>query len=758
MTSCSGVAPVEDSPISCSAEEFSLKHPSYPALIAAGRKEIKRQLLQENDLPLHLFPLARINTRGRLHADDSKVLEPDAAIIADVVPPCTVAVRRFLQWMQIWLFSDEDLHFAVVPKSGATKLLDGVESDHPRISGSDGYVVHRNGSSPIVAPRSQQEILTTISCCSVCCGMTTSPATTSCCQKSYENENVGFISYVSQRAALLEAAQKLLYCSELLGRPQLVADTVSPRKDGLLWRKRDEILNTWIHCIKQYTYQFVYGEKSPLLLNPNTIAAEATHSICRDDQIWIHENLAVMPSSLGGSGVFVKENITIPSQTVLMSVDEQKTINLYAALQDSEFGVVAISLLQPEILSCIDADMILLLFIVFDRYGRRGNKPRFQQYYESVPDFSNGLAHNLMLAPPEVISFLEIPAIEDAVDSLSDNLFKSLQWCATHVFPKFETLFPSDVATWDHILWARWIIDTRGFALKVPPSSSSFVVVTTPEDTIESCTDNATTWTLDYAGTTRGVSRVTVPQRLTTLIPGVDQFNHDPLVATCRPPQFNAVSRRFEVRSDLQFSNSTNQPTEIFMSYGPCETWQLLLHYGFCPTPRPSFTGLVPSRYDMLHNANIDTLTLDIEVEEDVGHGPASGLQTIGSYQLRDPDAAHPAVTPLLAALLEQAYGCVYTGLAAVLEPLVEQTVLKIHILQTEATLAPANQQHWFPIWGSRLLCFFECRRDFILKHLRRPALRHLSSSAGHSNALSLNETCADKAASHDDALDEDAL
>lgn len=143
-----------------------------------------------------------------------------------------------------------------------------------------------------------------------------------------------------------------------------------------------------------------------------------------------------MPSSLGGSGVFVKENITIPSQTVLMSVDEQKTINLYAALQDSEFGVVAISLLQPEILSCIDADMILLLFIVFDRYGRRGNKPRFQQYYESVPDFSNGLAHNLMLAPPEVISFLEIPAIEDAVDSLSDNLFKSLQWCATHVFPK----------------------------------------------------------------------------------------------------------------------------------------------------------------------------------------------------------------------------------------------------------------------------------------------------------------------------------
>lgn len=156
MTSCSGVAPVEDSPISCSAEEFSLKHPSYPALIAAGRKEIKRQLLQENDLPLHLFPLARINTRGRLHADDSKVLEPDAAIIADVVPPCTVAVRRFLQWMQIWLFSDEDLHFAVVPKSGATKLLDGVESDHPRISGSDGYVVHRNGSSPIVAPRSQQ--------------------------------------------------------------------------------------------------------------------------------------------------------------------------------------------------------------------------------------------------------------------------------------------------------------------------------------------------------------------------------------------------------------------------------------------------------------------------------------------------------------------------------------------------------------------------------------------------------------------------
>lgn len=115
-----------------------------------------------------------------------------------------------------------------------------------------------------------------------------------------------------------------------------------------------------------------------------------------------------------------------------MSVGEHDVLNLYTILKDPEFRDVAITLIESGASNVTDT--ILMLFLVFDRFFRV--KPLFQRYYRVIPAMDDASAHNLLLAPPEVVSFLELPAIEKAVEELSRKLFETFQWCSVHVFPK----------------------------------------------------------------------------------------------------------------------------------------------------------------------------------------------------------------------------------------------------------------------------------------------------------------------------------
>lgn len=112
---------------------------------------------------------------------------------------------------------------------------------------------------------------------------------------------------------------------------------------------------------------------------------------------------------------------------------------------------------------------------------------------------------------------------------------------------------------------------------------------------------------------------------------------------------------RYEVRCETYLVNDQDTSCEIFMSYGPCEvlkvhafgetlmcfsgsvslfmTWQLLLHYGFCPKIEKAEN----LRYSALLNSNIDVLTLDIEVDSDAADQDSSERHptSLGLYQLR---------------------------------------------------------------------------------------------------------------------------
>lgn len=113
--------------------------------------------------------------------------------------------------------------------------------------------------------------------------------------------------------------------------------------------------------------------------------------------------------------------------------------------------------------------------------------------------------------------------------------------------------------TWDKILWAKWLIDSRGFALRLPADSGSVPATTTTRDsspsddetdddddkTMRSLSDQPDKSTcpndvrvVDVGGD----ATVKVPIRVTCLIPVLDMFNHHP-VGHCRPPRFNPATR-----------------------------------------------------------------------------------------------------------------------------------------------------------------------------------------------------------------------
>lgn len=164
-----------------------------------------------------------------------------------------------------------------------------------------------------------------------------------------------------------------------------------------------------------------------------------------------------------------------------------------------------------------------------------------------------------------------------------------------------SSIFDPRIFTWDKFLWARWVIDTRGFALEVK-SPSSFPIIQDDmnglvddddmkcavmtdvavedeelsdfeefsshlehqidfEDQLDSAIipnikqvqKNRTTnpsnemWrievnTADVCESGAKSEVIVVPKRITNLLPGIDMFNHHP-IGHCRPPKFDPIAR-----------------------------------------------------------------------------------------------------------------------------------------------------------------------------------------------------------------------
>ncbi|CEM24020.1 unnamed protein product [Vitrella brassicaformis CCMP3155] len=342
----------------------------------------------------------------------------------------------------------------------------------------------------------------------------------------------------------------------------------------------------------------------------------------------------------------------IESGTTVLSVPEKCLLNVLSALSSAVFGVVAVYLLCPaarkpiedaamreegdgnarpakriktdenewaELPETIPCDVVLMLFLLLET-----RHPSFP--LSLIPDDTD----SLLLGPPEVLDFLEMEAVKEAADTVKGDLYT--MYCG--LFSRLGVLFPHVFAPpshfgWDRFLWAKSVIDSRCVALRVDPPPSlpplSFHALAVQPASLSEVRKRETNAMADDEEDGSGdaaedsspvpflpvlpeckdkdAGRVVVYEvgdgvraegwldmadgRCSCLVPAVDMMNHHAR-GQCDVPRFDAVKRCVDVSMR---SGAKQAGVQVFLSYGPLQSWESLLHYGFtAPPPNPHDT------------------------------------------------------------------------------------------------------------------------------------------------------------------------
>uniref|UniRef100_A0A0G4H145 SET domain-containing protein n=1 Tax=Chromera velia CCMP2878 TaxID=1169474 RepID=A0A0G4H145_9ALVE len=276
----------------------------------------------------------------------------------------------------------------------------------------------------------------------------------------------------------------------------------------------------------------------------------------------------------------------------------------------------------------VDSDTVLLLYLLHlrrvgvptgsERGGGKGNG------FDLLLKFFPERQESLLNGPPEVLEFLGNVEVTARIEDQLEKLFQL--FC--NLFPALPILFPDifaylDHFNWETFLWAKLIVETRGMALEVSPpprfpewtssSSSSASRKGGDEKPSEEEEEEEEEEGLEFfpslckvsheklrgerlsvriphwAGAEGHVS-VSLPLRVTVLVPVADLMNHS-FRAQCGVPKFNRNSRRVEILCE---GGVSGPGVEVFLSYGPLQSWEGLSHYGFCPRGETA-PGSLPS-------------------------------------------------------------------------------------------------------------------------------------------------------------------
>ncbi|CAE7941158.1 SETD4, partial [Symbiodinium necroappetens] len=107
--------------------------------------------------------------------------------------------------------------------------------------------------------------------------------------------------------------------------------------------------------------------------------------------------------------------------------------------------------------------------------------------------------------------------------------------------------------SFDDLLWARCLFDSRAVSLEIKAAGPHIA----------------------------GVFKQ-FPSRVVCLAPEVDLLNHSSSGA-CAPPYFDNQRRALVV----ELAAPVRRGSEVCLSYGPLQSWELLFYYGFCPEANP---------------------------------------------------------------------------------------------------------------------------------------------------------------------------
>lgn len=232
------------------------------------------------------------------------------------------------------------------------------------------------------------------------------------------------LSPSSRRSAILEALQALDTLSPSPGTGAAVALG--------LWQTalRSELQQLVSH------FTTVQKAEPVVVLTEYDADSDSRQMLIGTEGVHIHPGVTVAASALGGSGVVWSGTCAAANAgTVLIAVEEDAVITVHAALRDPQFGVVAVELLKGVSTAGAAAldevtDFVLMLFVLYGRYVQQ----RHGAYYANLPSDEEG--HSLLLAPPEVVEFLDVPAVTQSLDESVARLFALFQTLTREMCPK----------------------------------------------------------------------------------------------------------------------------------------------------------------------------------------------------------------------------------------------------------------------------------------------------------------------------------
>lgn len=234
-----------------------------------------------------------------------------------------------------------------------------------------------------------------------------------------------------------------------------------------------------------------------------------------------------------GRGLFASDDI--PALTDIMVIPRNELLNIYVALADEIFRPSAIELIKD----CLSEEGVLITYVAYLRgVGRRTNSIPHPALAYAPLEVSSYMS--LITWPREAVELLQSPQVSGAVDAEHEALLE--------LNSAIQNLTNSIPFTLEDLLWATCVVRSRSFLCLIPQKASAI--------------------------------SVEISGRVTTLAPVADLLNHSYTGQVATP--------KFDVRKDslvIRTIANVQKGCELLLNYGPLQSWEELLNYGFISRP-----------------------------------------------------------------------------------------------------------------------------------------------------------------------------
>jgi histone-lysine N-methyltransferase SETD3 len=165
--------------------------------------------------------------------------------------------------------------------------------------------------------------------------------------------------------------------------------------------------------------------------------------------------VAVVDYEVSGKGIIAAEDIS--SDEIVIAIPRKLLLCEKTALESEVLGEIFTKLKEEM---GLDESSIVTLFIMYEKANPNSKwKPYFDILPSTLPTYPLYFSDSALEKLNGTTLYLEIMEIKDTLRQFQDSVFPIL-------FEHFPNVFSREAFTYDNLVWARAIADTRAFSFK----------------------------------------------------------------------------------------------------------------------------------------------------------------------------------------------------------------------------------------------------------------------------------------------------